>query len=195
MNRVFQVLLIVSAVAFSWLGMMAVHELGHVLHLMLTGGTVDYVVLHPLAISYTHPGTNPHPLVVAWGGAIWGCAVPLGALCLVRILAQPWAYLAAFFAGFCLIANGAYLVGDAFLQGGDGRELVGHGSPPWVLVVLGLAAIAGGLSLWNGLGPHFGLGPARGKVDRRAAVGTAVALLAVILAEIALAGILSPVGQ
>jgi hypothetical protein len=91
--------------------------------------------------------------------------------------------LPAFFAGFCLLANGAYLASDAFMQGGDGRELVAYGSPPWLLVILGLATAAAGLCLWNGLGPHFGLGPARGKVDRRAAVGTFVALVVTVLLE------------
>jgi hypothetical protein len=157
--------------------------LGHVLHLIFTGGTVDYVVLHPLAISYTHPGKNPYPIVVAWGGAIWGCAIPMIVLGVVRLFARSWAYLPGFFAGFCLIANGAYLAGDAFVQGGDGRDLIAHGSPPWLLVLIGVAAIAGGLRLWNGLGPHFGLGPARGKVDRRAAVGTAVALVLILVWE------------
>jgi hypothetical protein len=184
MNRLYQVLLILSSVAFSWLAMMAVHELGHALHLVLTGGTVDYVALHPLAISYTHPGRNPRPLVVAWGGAIWGCVIPLVVLGVVRKLARSWAYLPAFFAGFCLVANGAYLAGDAFVQGGDGRDLVAHGSPVWLLVVVGVAAIAGGLRLWNGLGPYFGFGPAGGKVDRRAAVGTAVVLIVLLVLEI-----------
>lgn len=186
MNRVYQAVLIVSAVLFSWLGMMAVHESGHVLHLWLTGGTVDYVILNPLAISYTHPGRNPYPLIVAWGGAVWGSVIPIGILAAVRVIARSWAYLAAFFAGFCLIANGAYLSGDAFLQGGDGRELVAHGSQPWLLIVVGLAAVAAGLWLWNGLGKHFGLGEARGRVDRRAAVGTAAALVVVLLLELAL---------
>jgi hypothetical protein len=183
MNRFSQVLLIVSAVGFSWLGMMAVHELGHMLDLWLSGGTVDYVVLHPLAISYTHPGKNPHPLVVAWGGAIWGCVIHLGALGIVRAVARRFAYLAAFFAGFCLMANGAYLAGDAFMQGGDGRELVAYGSPPWVLVMSGLMAIAAGLYLWNGLGPYFGLGPAHGEVDRCAALGTLAALVVAVMLE------------
>lgn len=186
MNRFFQVLLIASAVGFSWLGMMAVHELGHVLHLLATGGTVDYVILHPLAISYTHPGKNPHPLAVAWGGAIWGCAFPMIALGIVRCLARPWTYLPAFFAGFCLIANGAYLAADAFMQGADARELVAYGSPPWLLVVFGLTAIAAGLLLWNGLGTHFGLGASGGKVDPRTAVGTAVALAVFVILEIVL---------
>ena len=83
MSRWFQVLLIASSIGFSWLGMMVVHEAGHVLHLRLSGGTVEKVVLHPLAISRTDPGENPHPLVVAWGGPVWGCLIPLGVLLLV----------------------------------------------------------------------------------------------------------------
>lgn len=186
-GRFYQALLIVSTVGFSWLGMMVVHELGHVLHLWLSGGRVDYVVLHPLMLSYTHPAENPHPLFVAWGGALWGCLVPWGLLGVVRLVARPYAYLAAFFAGFCLIANGAYLAGDAFLQGGDGRELVQYGTPPWLLVVLGLPLVVLGLRLWNGLGPHFGLGSSRGTVDRFAALGTAAALAALVTVEIFLA--------
>jgi len=64
--------------------------------------------------------------------------------------------------------------------------LVAHGSQPWLLIVVGLAAVAAGLWLWNGLGKHFGLGEARGRVDRRAAVGTAAALVVVLLLELAL---------
>src|SRR5262249_25255242 len=109
MTRLFQVLLIVSTILFSWLAMMAVHECGHVLHAWLSGGTVQQVVLHPLDISRTDVWPNPYPLFVAWGGAIWGCVIPLLVLAGVRGLRWPYWYLAAFFAGFCLIANGAYL--------------------------------------------------------------------------------------
>ncbi len=90
----------------------------------------------------------------------------------------------SFFAGFCLAANGAYLLGDAFVRGGDGRELIAHGTPPWALVAFGLPTLALGLALWNGLGPHFGLGPARGRVDRRAAAATAVALAILVAVEL-----------
>jgi hypothetical protein len=188
MNRFFQILLITSTLAFSWLAMMAVHELGHVVHLGLSGGTVEKVVLHPLAISRTDAGDNPHPLVVAWGGPIWGCLVPLGVLLVARRLAPSHAYLARFFAGFCLVANGAYLAGDAYVRGGDGRDLIAHGTPTWGLVLLGVAAVAGGLYLWNGLGPDFGLGDARGRVDRRAAWCVTVALAALIVLEVAVSG-------
>jgi hypothetical protein len=188
MHRLFQALLITSTLLGSWLGMMAVHELGHVAHLWLTGGTVERVVLHPLAISRTDPGENPHPLIVAWGGAIWGCLIPLGLLLAVRAAARTHAYLAAFFAGFACVANGAYLVGDCFVRGGDARDLLQHGTPPWALVAFGVPAVAVGLYLWHGLGPHFGFGRSQGEVDRRAAVGTTLALIALVALELALFG-------
>jgi hypothetical protein len=226
-NRFYQVLLIVSTAGFSWLAMQAVHEAGHVLHLGLTGGSVDYVILHPLAISYTHPAANPHPLAVASGGALWGCVLPLGFHLLARLggtgclsargragrtcapafpqassargsqpsalllpkqwhTARPCHYMSAFFAGFCLIANGAYLAGDAIVRGGDGRDLIALGCPAWLLVLVGVPLIGLGLMLWHGLGPHFGLGPAQGRVDRRAAAAMTLALVALVAVELLL---------
>jgi predicted Zn-dependent protease len=46
-------MLIGSTVVGSWLGMQAVHELGHVLGAWWTDGDVSRVVLHPLSISRT----------------------------------------------------------------------------------------------------------------------------------------------
>src|SRR5574340_1123428 len=102
-------MLIGSMLGLSWLGMMALHELGHVLHAWLSGGRVACVVLHALAFSRTDVAPNPHPLLVAVGGAVWGCLVPLGLLAVVHFTARRQAYLARWFAGFCLIANGVYL--------------------------------------------------------------------------------------
>jgi hypothetical protein len=51
----------------SWLGMMAVHELGHVLHAWLSGAVVARVVLGPFEMSRTDLWRNPHPLFVAAG--------------------------------------------------------------------------------------------------------------------------------
>jgi hypothetical protein len=188
MPRLFQVLLIGSTLGFSWLAMMAVHEFGHVLHAWLSGGTVARVVLHPLDFSRTDLAHNPQPLFVAWGGAVWGCALPLLLLAVVRLLRWPWAYLVGFFAGFCLIANGGYLGGGALLGAGDAADLLRHGAPRWVLLLFGVATIAWGLGLWHGLGPHFGLGPARGHVDRRAAMGVTAALGVLVVLELVLVG-------
>src|SRR5262249_32932220 len=99
--------------------MMAVHEFGHVLNAMLSGGRVERVLLHLLAIARTDVSANPHPQFVAWGGAIWGTAIPLVLLAIVRIAARQYAYLAAFFAGFCCLANGLYLGAGSFGGVGD----------------------------------------------------------------------------
>jgi hypothetical protein len=188
-RRGFQILLIVSALGLSWLGMMALHELGHVLHAWLTGGAVEGLVLHPLAISRTDVSPNPQPLCVAWGGAIWGCLLPLGLFVAMVLAARRCAWLGRWFAGFCLVVNGAYLAGGAVLSsrggGDDPGTLLEHGAARWQLIAFGLPAIAIGLYLWNGLGPHFGLGDARGEVDRRVAVGVLLAWVMVVAMEFA----------
>ena len=76
-RRAFHFLLIFSTLALSWLGMMIVHELGHVLFSWLSGGVVARTVLGPLEFSRTELETNPHPLFVAWGGALVGAVIPL----------------------------------------------------------------------------------------------------------------------
>ncbi|MEE8451215.1 MAG: hypothetical protein V3R99_04840 [Thermoguttaceae bacterium] len=186
-SRFFQALLIAAATGFSWLMMMAVHEFGHVLHAWLSGGRVVRVVLDPLSFSRTDVLPNPHPLWVAIGGAVWGCLIPLGLLALVRITARRYTYLAAYFAGFCLIANGVYLAAGSFFPGADDAGVaMHHGAARWHLLALGVPATGAGLYLLNGLGPHFGLGTANGEVDRKAAVGATVAMAIVVVVEMAL---------
>ena len=185
MNRFFQVLLIISTAGLSWLLMMVVHEYGHVWHGWLSGAQLVEVHLPLVGFSRTEFAANPHPLFVAWGGPLWGCLWPLAILVAARLMAKPYAYLATWFAGFCLIANGGYLLGGAFLTGGadDGGVILQNGGATWQLLAFGLPAIAVGLYLWNGLGPYFGFGESRGKVDRKAAVAVTVALLIVACVE------------
>src|SRR3954454_8287879 len=76
-NRLPQVVLIISTVLGSWLGMQAVHEAGHVLGAWLTGGRVARVVLNPLTISRTDLEHNPRPRAVVWAGPLVGVAVPV----------------------------------------------------------------------------------------------------------------------
>lgn len=167
--------------------MMVLHETGHVLHLLAMGGSIEQITLHPLKLSHTLPDVNPHPLVTAIGGPLWGVLLPLLLWWIVVRVMPARSYLAAFFAGFCLVANGAYLVGDAFLQGGDGREFVLHGIPPWALIAAGLPAVVAGLFVWNGLGRHFGLSGAEGRVDRADALAVTLLLACVVALELVLA--------
>jgi hypothetical protein len=188
-TRFFQLLLMAATAGLSWLLMMTLHECGHILHGWWSGARLAGLHLPVWGFSRTDFAANPHPLFVAWGGPLWGCLFPLAVAGVLRMAFASGrhtvcaCYLAAWFAGFCLAANGGYLLGGAYLNGGgdDAGVILQSGGARWQLVAFGLPAIAAALYLWNGLGPHFGLGPARGKVDHRAAVGTAIALACMIL--------------
>ncbi|WP_165246750.1 M50 family metallopeptidase [Paludisphaera soli] len=176
-----QLALIGSTLGASWLGMQVVHEFGHVLAAWADGGSVDRVLLHPLALSRTDVSGVRRPALVAWAGPLLGSAIPVAGWAVARGLRLVLAYLPRFFAGFCLVANGAYLGVGAFGGEGDAGDLLRLGFPSWPLVAFGLVAVAAGLRIWHGLGPRFGLGQARGRVDPRA-VGWASALLTAVAA-------------
>jgi hypothetical protein len=76
MERFYQLTLIASILCLSWLGMMIVHEFGHVVMAWAGGEMVSKVILHPLVISRTDTSHEKHPLLVIWGGAVLGSLVP-----------------------------------------------------------------------------------------------------------------------
>ncbi len=162
-------LLICSTLAASWLGMQAVHEAGHVLGALVTGGQVERVVLHPLSISRTDIEPNPNPLLVVWAGPVVGVLAPLLLWGVIAALGLGFAFVIRFFAGFCLIANGAYIGAGSFTQIGDCGEMLRHDSPLWTLWLFGLLTAPVGLWLWNGQGVHFGIGAQAKQVDFRLA--------------------------
>jgi len=173
--------LFVITAGASWLAMMVFHECGHILHAILSGGRIARVVLHPLVFSRTDVSPNPHPLLVAWGGVAWGWILPLAIWLPLRH--ARLGFLLQFFAGFCLLANGAYLASGVLVPAGDTDDLLRLGVPRWVMALCGIPLCACGLTLWNGLGPRFGLG--KQPVDRLAMITAAVALVALIVAMLA----------
>lgn len=137
------------ALLFSWFAMQAVHELGHVLAAWATSGEVERAVLHPLTISRTDVSPNPHPLLVAWAGPIVGVLLPLIMAGLCRVLRRGPRSFCDFFAGFCLIANGAYIGAGSFAAIGDAGDLLRHGAPKWTLIAFGGVTAAYGLWIWH----------------------------------------------
>src|SRR4051794_31227951 len=137
MKRQHQIVLIASTLIFSWLAMQVVHEFGHIAAGIASGGHIGQVILHPAAVSYTRLTTNPHPLFVAWMGPLAGAALPVIALIVARVLNWRKTYLLQFFAGFCLIANGAYLAFGSFGSIGDAGDVLRYGAPVWLLWLFG----------------------------------------------------------
>lgn len=142
--------MLVPLLLWCWLMMMVVHESGHVLGALISGGTVKEVVLHPFTISRTDVFPNPNPQLVAWSGPVFGAFVPMLVWFLVSFAKIKCIHLLRFFAGFCLVANGSYLAVGAFESIGDAGELLKHGSQTWQLVLFGLTVIPIGFLLWHG---------------------------------------------
>jgi hypothetical protein len=180
-SRPHQAILIGSTLVGSWLGMQAVHEAGHVVCAWLTGGQVAKVVLHPLTFSRTDLAHNPRPLVVVWAGPILGSLAPLLLWCIAAAARMRGVFVLRFFAGFCLVANGAYIAGGSHFRIGDCGEMLRHGSPLWLLWLFGAVTAPIGLLLWHRQGSCFGLGLAEGQVDRWVGYGT-LATCSILLA-------------
>ena len=139
----------------AWLLMMLVHEAGHVVGAICSGGHVTRVMWSPLSLSRTDVEPNPQPLVVTWAGPMLGATIPL----LIAGLCSRWrlGYLLTFFAGFCLIANGAYLAIGALSPAGDAKDLLRLGIPRWVLIGVGTPMLIAGFWLWHRVSPRFKL--------------------------------------
>ena len=186
MKRLDQIALIGTFLGFSWLAMQAVHELGHVIGALASGGTVSHVVLYPTTISRTDVFPNPHPLIEVWAGPLVGAVLPVLAFLVASALRVPGLYLFRFFAGFCLLANGVYIGGGSFQGIADAGELLMHGARHWQLLVFGIVTAPLGLYFWNGLGPALGLGDAHGRVSRAAAVTSLCLFAATVGIEMAI---------
>ena len=173
-----------AALAFSWLLMQIVHEFGHVFHAWFSGGTVQRVVLHPLAISRTDVFPNPRPRIVTWGGFAGGIGIPLAMWWIAYRFRRKITGYFEFFTGFCLIANGAYLSSGGWSPVGDTRDLINRGESPLLMAVLGMIAIAYGLWIWHRLDRRTrDRGLFSGGVRTGDVVGVSVGLSVVVLLE------------
>ncbi len=112
--------------------------------------------------------------LVSWGFAVWSRG--------------PGAFVNRFFAGFCLIANGAYIAFGSFDGIGDCGTMLRHGSPIWSLWLFGAITMPIGLWLWHRQGEHFGLGAAKGQVSRGAAYRSLAASILLIVIAVAFGG-------
>jgi hypothetical protein len=186
MQRLAQVFFVVYLVALCWFAMMAVHEFGHAVGALLTGGSIRRIVLHPLTISRTDLSANPHPGVVVWLGPIVGSLLPVIGLLLVPRRFVMARNIASFFAGFCLVANGAYISFGALDRVGDCREIFLTGTPVWAMWAFGAAAIPVGLLIWHRIGSVSTFINNPSLVRPRLTLFVFLSLVAVLIAEFVL---------
>jgi hypothetical protein len=133
----------------SWLGMLATHELGHVIHAQLSGGHTIAISFPLAGFSQTFVDPNPHPQFVAWGGPLWGVAIPSLLVATLKIIRRRVPSILWFFAGFCLIPNGAYIGLGWMKRSGDAHDLVRDGAPLFTLILFGVVCFVAGLLFWH----------------------------------------------
>lgn len=183
-SRSQQVILVISFMGFSWLMMQVVHELGHIVFTILPGGQVEKVVLHPLTFSRTDISSNPQPLLQVWGGPIVGIALPIVIWGIASLFRTSYLSFFRFFAGFCCIANGAYIGFAPDSPGLDTQVMLSLGSERWLLVIFGVTMIALGLWFFNSTGRIFGFGVPDGRVNVRHTVVSVCLLSVVVVLEL-----------
>jgi hypothetical protein len=124
-------------------------------------------------------------MTVVWAGPIVGVIDPLLAWLLVRWLRKreptQWQGIESaitFLAGFCLLANGAYLGLGWIDRVGDTGVMMRLGTPVWLMVGFGVLCAVGGFALWHQMGPWLGLKQIR-QTQTRQLVLTSLILLAI----------------
>ena len=129
-----------------WWGMMAIHELGHILSTKLNGGVIDSVELRPWMLSQTERHGSAHELMDIWAGPLFGSLAPVLIWLMGRKLNERPRYYAAAWAGICLIINGMYLaLGWLTGEANDSGEIVEAGTSPILIVLVGAALAGSGL--------------------------------------------------
>ena len=162
--------------------MYCTHELGHVAGALVTGGQVESVVLSPFTISQTILSRNPSPLIVVWFGPIVGSLLPLVVCFLVPSRFSGVKKHGWFFAGFCLVANGAYIGIGSIELVGDCVEMHRAGTPFWLMVFYGTISFVAGLLTWHLLGSPGSYFTRKNQINGRIAVSCLfVACLSVIV--------------
>lgn len=164
--------------------MQIIHELGHVIGAIASGGRIAGIHLHPLDFSRTDQAVNPRPLITTWMGPLFGATFPAALWLVCSKMKSRALHLIRFFAGFCLVANGAYIGIGAFSRMADAGYLLRFGAPFWHCQWFGLLAMAAGFALWNGLAPAFGIGKSARSIPFREAALSAGLLTGLILAEL-----------
>ena len=161
-NPVVKWILIATWLPFCWLAMQLLHELGHLLAAWRLG--IEVVQFHFGLLTISHTMLNDVGqsqttlLAVTWAGPMAGMILPLVIWGAVALFRCQEAFLARFLAGFCLVANGCYLLCGPSDGYADTGVLLANGAMRWQLAVIGIIGITLGFLLWNQQGNNFGIG-------------------------------------
>gem|GEM_PF-2659316 len=155
-----------------------IHEFGHVLNGVATGGKFDHIEFSVLGWSRAFLAHHGEPRAVSWGGVQWACTVSLFGFLLC------WTFRSRAVLFFLVLtiktfaASGQYLMVGLFTGEGDGAHLAMMGVSKPILIIIGSALLLVVFPISGLTGPLLGLGRRRNPYWKTLlAVGSPVVLL------------------
>ncbi len=152
-----QMLIVLGMFVFSYNFGNLIHESGHALNAVLTGGSLNKITMSPLSWCYASTSGGNETFVV-WGGFLWQTIVPTVVLLLLWYFKSRLSLYALFLVLVSFGASGVYMIAGAVAGVGDGGSLVRYGVPPFLLLTVGSVLLLFCLALSLPMGVLLGIG-------------------------------------
>ena len=131
-----QMLIVLGIFVFSYNLSNLIHESGHALNAVLTGGSLNKITMSPLSWCYAWT-SGGNRIFVIWGGFLWQTIVPTVILLLLWCFKSRLSLYALFLVLVSFAESGIYMITGAVAGIGDGGNLVRYGIPPFILLTVG----------------------------------------------------------
>lgn len=154
-KRLQQMLIVLGIFVFSYNLGNLIHESGHALNAVLTGGSLNKITMSPLSWCYTWT-SGGNRIFVIWGGFLWQTIIPI--VLLFLCFKSRIALYALFLALVSFAESGIYMIAGAAAGIGDGGSLVKLGTPPFILITVGGILLLCCLPLSLPIGVLLGIG-------------------------------------
>ncbi len=152
-----QMLIVLGIFVFSYNLSNLIHESGHALNAVLTGGSLNKITMSPLSWCYAST-SGGNKIFVTWGGFLWQTIVPTALLILLWRFKSRLSLFALFLVLVSFAVSGIYMITGALAGIGDGGNLVRYGIPPFILLTVGSILLLCCLPLSLLMGVLLGLG-------------------------------------
>ncbi|MCY2927679.1 MAG: hypothetical protein NT031_20005 [Planctomycetota bacterium] len=153
-------LVVLGAVVLAFNAMRIVHECGHLLAAMATGGQALGITMNPVGWCYAlaHGGADH---AFSWGGLVTEPVAGLAILALVWSFAKRLSAIGLLVGIIALAETGLYMLAGAIGGQGDPAHLIAMGIPAMVFYVTGSVLILLALPLILPAGAAIGIGRGR----------------------------------
>jgi hypothetical protein len=171
-----QAIFVFGSLCFSIVASTILHESGHALATLLTGGKISSLVINPLGWSYVvyESSILPQPLFTAWGGILFSTIASIILLWIALQFQNPYWVFIGFVGIFILLSNGMNFMMGLIYSTGDPALLYEYGVPIWIILLVGCLSAFGGVLLAILFQPFIGITPGDSFLRRLFILGSGI---------------------